>query len=73
MVITHDMSLMLSTTDRALVLVDGQLLADLTPASLLNDPHLVEQADLSITTVYELAQQYGLSNPAALTALIGKG
>lgn len=73
MVITHDMSLMLSTTDRALVLVDGQLLADLTPASLLNDPHLVEQADLSITTVYELAQQYGLSNPATLTALIGKG
>ncbi|PEG74689.1 heme ABC transporter ATP-binding protein, partial [Pediococcus acidilactici] len=72
-VITHDMSLMLEIADRALVLVDGQLLADTTPAKLLNDQNLVDQADLHITTIHELAQQYDLANPAGLTALIGKG
>lgn len=72
-VITHDMSLMLEIADRALVLVDGQVLADTTPAKLLNDQNLVDQADLHITTIHELAQQYDLANPAGLTALIGKG
>ncbi|MDS2915871.1 ATP-binding cassette domain-containing protein, partial [Streptococcus pneumoniae] len=34
--ITHDMQLMLDYSDRALVMVDGELIADTDPASLLS-------------------------------------
>ena len=39
--ITHDMQLMLDYSDRALVIVDGQILADKSPAEVLTDqePH----------------------------------
>ena len=69
-VITHDMALTLATVQRTLVLVDGQLLADTTPAQLLNDVELVAAADLHVTTVYDLAQQLQLADPAGLTQLI---
>lgn len=69
-VITHDMSLMLRVAERALVLVDGQLIADTTPADLLTNEELVDKAALHLTTVYDLAQRFNLSNPAALTQLI---
>jgi len=69
-VITHDMALTLATVQRTLVLVDGQLLADTTPAQLLNDVDLVAAADLHVTTVYDLAQHLQLENPAGLTQLI---
>ncbi|MCT2910390.1 ABC transporter ATP-binding protein [Weissella confusa] len=68
--ITHDMSLMLRVAERALVLVDGELIADTTPASLLTNEALVEKAALHLTTVYDLAQRFSLANPAALTQLI---
>lgn len=69
-VITHDMSLMLRVAERALVLVDGQLIADTTPADLLTNEELVEKAALHLTTVYDLAQRFDLANPAALTQMI---
>lgn len=69
-VITHDMSLMLRVAERALVLVDGELIADTTPANLLTDEGLVEKAALHLTTVYDLAQRFNLANPGALTQLI---
>ncbi|MDA5457561.1 ABC transporter ATP-binding protein [Weissella confusa] len=69
-VITHDMSLMLRVAERALVLVDGELIADTTPARLLTNEALVEKAALHLTTVYDLAQRFSLANPAALTQLI---
>ncbi|HJE32019.1 MAG TPA: ATP-binding cassette domain-containing protein [Weissella confusa] len=69
-IITHDMSLMLRVAERALVLVDGELIADTTPARLLTNEALVEKAALHLTTVYDLAQRFSLANPAALTQLI---
>lgn len=69
-VITHDMSLMLRVAERALVLVDGELIADTTPADLLTNEELVEKAALHLTTVYDLAQRFDLANPAALTQMI---
>lgn len=69
-IITHDMSLMLRAAERALVLVDGELIADTTPARLLTNEALVEKAALHLTTVYDLAQRFSLANPAALTQLI---
>ncbi|MFR6559648.1 MAG: heme ABC transporter ATP-binding protein, partial [Weissella confusa] len=69
-IITHDMSLMLRVAERALVLVDGELIADTTPARLLTNEALVEKAALHLTTVYDLAQRFSLANPVALTQLI---
>lgn len=69
-VITHDMSLMLRVAERALVLVDGELIADTTPADLLTNEKLVGKAALHLTTVYDLAKRFNLANPAALTQLI---
>ncbi|WP_439425204.1 ABC transporter ATP-binding protein [Oenococcus alcoholitolerans] len=54
-VITHDMHLMLEYADRALVLVDGQIIADKSPAELLSDPDLLGRANLAATSLNELA------------------
>ncbi|NOO31709.1 energy-coupling factor ABC transporter ATP-binding protein, partial [Klebsiella pneumoniae] len=48
--ITHDMQLMLDYSDRALVMVDGELIADTVPASLLSDPELLVKANLKETS-----------------------
>ena len=47
--ITHDMQLMLDYSDRALVMVDGELIADTDPASLLSNPELLVKANLKET------------------------
>ena len=44
--ITHDMQLMLDYSDRVLVMVDGELIADTDPASLLSNPELLVKANL---------------------------
>ena len=41
--ITHDMQLMLDYSDRAVVVVDGQILADKAPAQVLTDQELTLQ------------------------------
>ena len=64
--ITHDMQLMLEYSDRCLVVVDGQILADGAPVEILNQLPLLDQANLKQTSLYALAQ--GLScDPVALT------
>ena len=62
MMITHDMHLMLEYTDRAIVLADGQILADDTPAAILTDEHLAEQANLKKTSLYDLAVKCGITD-----------
>ena len=62
MMITHDMHLMLEYTDRAIVLADGQILADDTPASILTNEQLAEQANLKKTSLYDLALKCGISD-----------
>ena len=62
MMITHDMHLMLEYTDRAIVLADGQILADDTPASILTNEQLAEQANLNKTSLYDLALKCGISD-----------
>ena len=44
--ITHDMQLMLDYSDRALVVSDGQILADLSPAELFTHPDILQEANL---------------------------
>ena len=62
MMITHDMHLMLEYTDRAIVLADGKILADDTPASILTNEQLAEQANLKKTSLYDLALKCGISD-----------
>jgi len=66
LMITHDMHLMLEYTDRALVLADGQLLTDDTPARVLTDPEIAERAYLKQTSLYDLALKCGIERPYEL-------
>ena len=58
--ITHDMHLMLEYTPRALVFCDGQLIADRSASAVLCDPELIERAALKETSLYTLANRYGI-------------
>ena len=64
--ITHDMQLMLDYSDRAVVVMDGQVLADLTPAELLTQPEILRRANLKETSIFALANRLGV-DPLALT------
>lgn len=61
--ITHDMHLMLEYTDRAVVIADGVLLADTTPAQVLTDETVSAKAYLKKTSLYDLAVKSGISEP----------
>ena len=65
--ITHDMQLMLDYSDRALVMVDGEWIADTDPASLLSNPELLVKANLKETSIFKLAKKLDV-DPLALTA-----
>ena len=64
--ITHYMQLMLDYSDRAVVVMDGQVLADLTPAELLTQPEILRRANLKETSIFALANRLGV-DPLALT------
>ena len=64
--ITHDMQLMLDYSDRALVVVDGQILADKSPAEVLTDQELIKLANLKETSIFASAEKLGV-DPLALT------
>ena len=64
--ITHDMQLMLDYSDRALVVSDGQILADLSPAELFTHPDILQEANLKETSIFALANRLGM-DPLALT------
>lgn len=53
--ITHDMHLMLEYTSRALVIADGKLIADDTPANILTNDEIIDKAYLKRTSLYDLA------------------
>ncbi len=65
--ITHDMHLMLEYTPRAIVFCEGELLADTTAAHVLNDPALVERANLKETSLYTLSMACGIEEPREFT------
>ena len=64
--ITHDMQLMLDYSDRAIVVTDGQIIADLSPAELFTRPDILRQANLKETSIFTLASRLGV-DPLALT------
>lgn len=71
-IITHDMHLLANFVQRALVVVDGQILADTTPTELLANEALVDAASLRTTSIYRLAQRLSIVHPEELNAAIRK-
>ncbi len=67
LMITHDMHLMLEYTRRAIVFSEGRMLADTTAAHVLNDPGLVEAANLKETSLYTLSLACGIEEPQVFT------
>lgn len=64
--ITHDMQLMLEYSDRCLVVVEGKVIADDNPVTILNQKGLLESANLKQTSLYTLGQKLS-SDPVEVT------
>ena len=64
--ITHDMQLMLEHSDRCLVVVEGKIIADDKPVTILNQKGLLESANLKQTSLYTLGQKLS-SDPVEVT------
>jgi energy-coupling factor transport system ATP-binding protein len=63
LLITHDMHLMLEYTTRAVVLSEGNGIADQEPFRILTDDGIIEQASLKRTSLYTLALNAALPDP----------
>lgn len=64
--ITHDMQLMLEYSGRCLVVVEGKVIADDNPVTILNQKDLLESANLKQTSLYTLGQKLS-SDPVEVT------
>lgn len=62
--ITHDMHLMLEYTDRAIVIADGELIADDIPANVLTSEIIADKAYLKKTSLYDLAVKCDIPDPS---------
>lgn len=62
--ITHDMHLMLEYTNRAVVISEGSLICDDTPANVLCSEEITERAYLKKTSLFDLAVKCGIDSPA---------
>lgn len=60
LLITHDMHLMLEYATRTIVLGADGLLLDAAPADVLTQPAVIKEASLAETSLYTLADRYGL-------------
>lgn len=58
--ITHDMHLAIEYTDRAIVMADGEKIADGDVFDVLNDDGTLRAANLKETSLYHLARKSGL-------------
>ncbi len=61
--ITHDMHLMLEYTDRAIVLANGEKIAEDLTANILTNEEVINNANLKETSLYELALKADVHNP----------
>lgn len=64
--ITHDMHLMLEYTDRAIVVSDGEIIADDKSSKILTNEQIIEKASLKKTSLYDLALKCEIENPSEL-------
>ncbi|MDE1549021.1 ABC transporter ATP-binding protein [Jeotgalibaca caeni] len=67
LLVTHDMHLMLEYTKRAVVMAEGQVLADASPVSILVSPELIEKSSLKEASLYTFAKRIGMKDPYVFT------
>lgn len=63
--ITHDMHLMLEYTPHAIVISGGKKIGDASAVEILTDEKIAEQANLKVTSLYELAVKAGIEDPTS--------
>src|SRR3712207_4059222 len=61
--ITHDMHLMLEYTEKAIVIGEGNKLAEDSVVNILSNKTLIDKANLKETSLYELAVRAEIQNP----------
>jgi len=61
--VTHDMHLALEYTNRSIVLSDGELICDDRVAKVFSNEPVIREANLKLTSLYELARMVGIENP----------
>lgn len=64
LMITHDMHLMLEYTPHAIVISGGEKIGDSDAVDILTDEAIAEQANLKVTSLYELALGAGIEDPS---------
>lgn len=62
--ITHDMHIMMEYTKRAIVLSNGTIIADSSPALILADHNLIDQGHLKQSSLYKLANVLQITDQA---------
>ncbi len=63
--ITHDMHLMLEYTPHAIVISGGKKIGDASAVEILTDEKIADQANLKVTSLYELALKAGIEDPTS--------
>ena len=64
-IISHDMHLVLEYTTRSIVLSDSKLIADAPMTDVFSQPDLLAKANLTTTSLYELAVHLGIHDTSA--------
>ncbi|MGF1910078.1 DUF3744 domain-containing protein [Vibrio kasasachensis] len=61
-IISHDMHLVLEYTTRSIVIADSKLIADKPMTQVFSEPELLERANLTTTSLYDLADKLGIKD-----------
>ncbi|EOV0105263.1 ABC transporter ATP-binding protein [Vibrio vulnificus] len=64
-IISHDMHLVLEYTTRSIVIADSQLVADAPMTDVFSNPALLDRANLTTTSLYELATRLNIAETNA--------
>ncbi|MGP6139390.1 MULTISPECIES: ABC transporter ATP-binding protein [unclassified Jeotgalibaca] len=67
LLVTHDIHLMLEYTKRAIVMAEGEVIADASPVMVLATPEIVAAASLKETNLLTFAKQINMTDPYAFT------
>ncbi|MBE1275865.1 ABC transporter ATP-binding protein [Enterovibrio baiacu] len=62
MIISHDMHLVLEYTTRSVVIADSKLIADAPMTHVFSQPALLDEANLTTTSLYQLAEKAGIED-----------
>lgn len=62
MIISHDMHLVLEYTDRSIVISDSRLIADAPMTEVFSQPELLDKANLTTTSLYDLAERLDVAD-----------